>query len=158
MKSLERIDRGGSSGSRRSGPGVQPWCASSSCYVRSCRKLVALAGILGCAIHDEDCPVVGAMNVGGSGIGMGTGMVNVVALVNSYLEFNLRRFWSPDSIGVVRSDSSLLLLSSLVLLCRLCCAYWRMCWWICCAAGVSGAAGCLLSMSSSGGVVGIGMS
>ena len=29
------------------------------------------AGLLGCADHAEDCPGVGVVNVGGSGIGLG---------------------------------------------------------------------------------------
>ena len=133
---MERTVLGGSLGWCRSGPGVHPGCAFSSCSVRSCRKAVDLAGVgagvgaaagvgaelLGWAVQAEGCPGVGGVNVGGSGIVLGLRVGSVLALVNSYLEFFLRRLWSPAAIGVVRSNSSLLLLASLEILGLLCSA------------------------------------
>ena len=112
--------RGGSCGLCRSGPGVQSGCSASSCSVRSCLKVAALAGVgagvggelLGWAVHVEACPGVGGVNVGAAGIALGSFEIGV-ALSSSYWEYFLRRLRSPEYIGVVRSMSSLLLLVSL---------------------------------------------
>ena len=40
---------------------------------------------LGCAVHVEDCPGVGVVNVGGSGIGYCSLLGGEIALVNSYV-------------------------------------------------------------------------
>ena len=88
--------------------------------MRWCKKAVELAGVgvvlVGWAVHAEDCPGVGGMNVGAAGIGCVLSLGGMTALVSSYLAFLLRRLWSPVAIGVVRSKSSLLL-ASLVLEC-----------------------------------------
>ena len=117
---MEKILPGGSSGSCKAGPGAHAGYASSSCCVRWCMKPDVMAGVgmvlLGWAVHAEDCPGVGGMNVGAAGVGCGLSLGAVTALVSSYLAFLLRRLLSPVAIGVVRSKSSLLL-ASLVLEC-----------------------------------------